>query len=346
MKRSGNWTEIQNLSSLLHKWEGLSSSQSMGLAKIRILNEVRVGGQTLPIHGLILGPDDKSLPTFGLFGGVHGLERVGTHVVLNYLSPLIEQLRWDETLRETFQKMRLVSIPIINPGGMYLGSRANPNGVDVMRNAPVDVSGEDLSQLHPIVSGHRISRRLPWYRGQLGAPMEIETQTLIQFVKDEMLKSEFSLALDVHSGFGARDHLWWPYSRSRTEKFPHLDVVEKFRSTLQSAHPFHVYVVEPQSASYLINGDPWDYIFDEHIKMKNHSIFIPWCLEMGSWTWLKKNPKQLFFRGGIFNPILPHRYKRIMRRHRPLLDLMRQLTLHHKNWCKNGETGVIEKAVQ
>lgn len=331
MKRSGNWTEIQNLSSLLNKWKGLGS--------IRVLNEVRVGGQTLPIHGLTLGPDDKSLPTFGLFGGVHGLERVGTHVVLNYLSPLIEQLRWDETLRNTFRRMRLVSIPIVNPGGMYLGSRSNPNGVDIMRNAPIDAVTNERAKPQPIVSGHRISSKLPWYRGEPNAPMEIETQTLIQFVKDEMLPSEFSVALDVHSGFGTRDHLWWPFSRS-TDEFPYVDVVKKLCSELHAAHPFHVYIMEPQNASYLIHGDPWDYLFDEHAKTRKSpdQIFIPWCLEMGSWSWLKKNPKQLFFHGGIFNPVLPHRYKRIMRRHRPLIDLMRQLTAHHKNWRANEAT--------
>ncbi len=322
VKRTGNWVELQSLSSFLNKWKDIG--------RVRLLDEVKVGDQTLPIHGLVLGTDDPHAPTFGLFGGVHGLERVGTHVVLNYLAPLIEQYRWDESLRDTFRKMRLVSIPIVNPGGMYLGSRSNPNGVDIMRNAPVEATGK----VHPIVSGHRISHRLPWYRGQTGQPMEAETQTLINFVRDEMLASEFSMALDVHSGFGVRDRLWWPFSRS-AETFPYLSVVERFRDELKATHPFHVYTVEPQHASYLIHGDPWDYIFDEHTKLagvRRDRIFIPWCLEMGSWTWLKKNPKQLFFQGGIFNPILPHRYNRIMRRHRPLLDIMRQLTANHRHW--------------
>lgn len=299
--------------------------------RVETLNTIDVRGKTLPIYGLVLGPDDKTLPTFGLFAGVHGLERVGSHVVINFLTPLLEQLRWDKSLQEIFKQMRLVTIPIVNPGGMFLNSRSNPNGVDIMRNAPVEASGE----AKPLVSGHRISPMLPWYRGVDGSPMEIETQTLVQFIKKEMLDSKFSMALDVHSGFGMRDRLWYPFSKS-ADRFPYLNVVNQFSRLLETIYPHHVYIVEPQHKSYVLHGDPWDFAFDLHEKSRTSSqnIFVPWCLEMGSWTWLKKNPAQLFTRHGIFNPILPHRYSRIMRRHRPLLDLFRQATSNYLNWLK------------
>ncbi len=318
---NSNLAEIEIQDQLISRW------QEFG--RVEKLTEVKAGDRQLPVYGFVLGPDDKTLPTFGLFAGVHGLERVGSHVVLNFMAPLIEQLKWDESLKDIFKKMRLVSIPIINPGGMYLNSRSNPQGVDIMRNAPIEAQGN----LKPLVSGHRISPLLPWYRGLAGAEMEVETQTLIQFITREMLSSQFAMALDVHSGFGMRDRLWFPFSRSH-ENFPYRSTVDQVSTLLKQVYPHHVYIVEPQHQSYLLHGDPWDYIFDEHQKLSagTDKMFIPWCLEMGSWSWLKKNPIQLFTRQGIFNPILPHRYSRIMRRHRPLLDFFRQATLNHNLW--------------
>jgi hypothetical protein len=206
-----------------------------------------------------------------------------------------------------------------------------------MRNAPVEAIGD----VKPLVSGHRVSPHLPWYRGQAGAEMELETQTLLSFVRREMLPAQFSLAVDVHSGFGVRDRLWFPYSRSH-ERYPYQAEVDEITKRLKQVNPHHVYIVEPQHQSYLLHGDPWDYIYDEHREKfwPNGHVFMPWCLEMGSWSWLKKNPMQLFQRAGIFNPILPHRYSRIMRRHRPLFDFLRALTLNHSQWRKSIPTAI------
>jgi hypothetical protein len=314
-------TEISMLESLLPTFKKWGRAER--------LNEVTVQNRTLPIYGLTLGSEDKTKPTFGLFGGVHGLERVGSHVVINFISSLCSQLEWDKTLQNLFQEFRFVSIPIINPGGFFLNTRSNPHGVDIMRNAEVEAHGA----LKPFVSGHRISPKLPWFRGHENSPLEIETQTLMRFVENEMLSSQFSMALDVHSGFGMIDRLWYPFSGS-AERFTYQEHIDKFEKLLAQSQPFHIYKVEPQHASYLIHGDPWDALFSAHQKnyAQNGSIFIPWCLEMGSWTWLKKNPIQLFTKGGLFNPILPHRYGRIMRRHRPLLDFFKQAIIHHENW--------------
>lgn len=113
-----------------------------------------------------------------------------------------------------------------------------------------------------------------------------------------------------------------------------MEFIKRFKSELKQVHPFHIYKIEPQTSSYLIHGDPWDYLFDLHENdpYKENKFYVPFCLEMGSWTWLRKNPKQLFSRLGIFNPILPHRYSRIMRRHRGLLDFMKLVAFNHDRW--------------
>lgn len=294
--------------------------------KSECLGHVHVKGLSLPIYSLSIGPDDPTLPTFGLFGGAHGLEKIGSHIIINYFKYLSKQLLWDKSLQDLFRVSRLVSIPIVNPGGMYLGRRSNPNGVDLMRNGPIDGEGSKWN----LVSGHRISPMLPWYRGTPEKGMEFENVVLVDFVKKQMFSSKFAMALDIHSGFGMKDRLWYPYSKTKAP-FPFKSAIDKIQGRYRESLPYSRYHFEPQSSSYLINGDVWDYLFDMHYQSSSRDkTFLPWCLELGSWIWVKKNPLQAFDAKGYFNPILPHRYDRVMRRHRDLLDLFHKLTVFHE----------------
>jgi murein tripeptide amidase MpaA len=49
---------------------------------------------------------------------------------------LLVRFSWDRILRDTLDRVRLVFVPLVNPGGMLLGTRSNPCGVDLMRNGP------------------------------------------------------------------------------------------------------------------------------------------------------------------------------------------------------------------
>ncbi len=284
-----------------------------------------------PIIGFQIGTDDPSAPCLGLFGGVHGIEKIGTHVVLAYLSNLFKQLEWDQDLRNILQTSRIISIPLINPGGMSQLRRANPNGVDLMRNSPVELN--ESESFHWPVSGQRLTNKLSWYRGKKGSPLEVEVQTTIEFIQKFMFQSSVSLAMDFHSGFGLKDRLWCPYGKTR-EKFPRYKEAMNIKSLLDSTLPYHIYTIEPQSDSYMIKGDLWDYLFDLHHQQENQDqkCFIPWTLEMGSWIWVKKNPIQLFQSIGMFNPMKAHRYNRTMRRHLLLIDFMFKMTRNKKAW--------------
>ncbi len=298
------------------------------LVSIENLANVQVKDHQFPLVGLTIGTDDKTAPTFGLFAGVHGLEKVGTHVALHFIETLLEQLEWDKELQDRFKKMRLVSIPMINPAGVFLNRRSNANGVDLMRNAPVEASGNAPF----LLSGHRYGSWLPWFRGN-SPEMEQESQAVVQFVKKEMFQSKYAVSLDIHSGFGAKDRLWYPYAKT-TDPFPMLSEALKFKALLDKSFPHHVYAIEAQAESYTTNGDLWDYLFDLHYETENQkNIYMPWCLEMGSWMWIKKNPRQLFSALGPFNPVQPHRYKRIMRRHFILLDFFLRSTMNYENWA-------------
>ena len=328
--------ELERIIKLNEKVENLSliDPSISELIRTEVLTTVLHKGQSYPIHSFVIGCKDLTAPTLGLFGGVHGLERVGSQVVIGFLKTMIAQLQWDHALRDSLKHFRIVSIPLINPVGMAKISRANGNGVDLMRNAPIEaVKGPT----HHLYRGHRLSPKIPWYRGALGAPMEIEAQALINFVQKEMYPAKYSMSIDFHSGFGLRDRLWYPYART-FEPFMMKPEVERVTKLFRKTHPHHVYKIEQQSDSYTTHGDLWDYMFQEfeHFKKSenNQNIFIPWTLEMGSWIWLKKNPMQLFSRQGLFNPVVEHRYQRTMRRHYLLIEFFTRLIQNPHAWAQ------------
>tara|TARA_B100001248_G_scaffold262270_1_gene257137 strand:- start:18632 stop:19594 length:963 start_codon:yes stop_codon:yes gene_type:complete len=299
--------------------------QESGVFKTKDLTNIRYRDKDFPVVSFSLGEDNKSLPTLGIFAGVHGLEKIGTHVVLDFLESIAEQWRWNQAMKKFFQETRLISIPMINPTGVYYNQRSNYNHVDLMRNAPV----EALDKTPGLVGGQTISSSLPWYRGN-PEEMELENQAVVEFCEKELFPAQFAMSIDVHSGFGLRDRLWYPYAKTK-ENFPFHHESENFAKLFNKAHPHNIYKIEPQSQSYVTHGDLWDYLFDRHHSQYGDSkLYLPWCLEMGSWLWVKKNPRQLFSALGAFNPIKPHRYRRIMRRHKPLFRFMLESTHSYK----------------
>ncbi len=296
----------------------------------RVVCDAASDGCRLPVYAICLGNPSPDVPAVGFFGGVHGLERIGAEVVLVFLRSLVARLRWDSALHRELESVRLVFMPIVNPGGMLRGTRANPNGIDLMRNAPL----ESAQRVPFLIGGQRISPRLPWYQGQRGAPMEAESSALCRVVEEELLTREFSLALDCHSGFGLNDRLWFPYAHTAVP-IEHLPEVHALKDIFEQTHANHSYLFEPQSRQYLTHGDLWDHLYRQ--ASHSHRVFLPLTLEMGSWLWVKKNPRQLFSRHGIFNPLIGHRLQRVLRRHLPWLDFLVRAAGGHRRWLPAGE---------
>lgn len=292
----------------------------------RVREVVMPGGPDLPIWSITLGNPDPHCPGVGYFGGVHGLERIGAEVVIAFLQNIVTRLDWDRSLHRLLEEVRLVFMPIVNPGGMWASTRANPRGVDLMRNAPVNAR----EKVPYLLGGQRLSAGLPWYRGRLGDPLETESAALCEVVQTELLTRPFSLALDCHSGFGLSDRLWFPFAHTR-EPMPHLAEVRALKSIFEQAHHHHPYIIEPQSTQYLTHGDLWDHLYLQACADPART-FLPLTLEMGSWLWVKKNPRQLFSRKGIFNPLIGHRQQRVLRRHLALLDFLARAAGSHTQW--------------
>ena len=278
-----------------------------------------------PVYGIEMGSSEPKAPCLLLVGGVHGLERIGTRVVLAYLSTLAERLYWDELTRSALDRSRIAAIPLLNPVGMRAGTRSNGNGVDLMRDGPTNGLGEGAF----LVGGQRLSPLIPWFMGREGE-LQPESQALIDFVTERVLPAEAAISLDVHSGFGFQDRLWFPYARTATP-FPNTAEIYALYELLNQTLPHHIYRTEPQSRAYTIDGDLWDYLYDRSRQLGD-GLFIPMTLEMGSWTWVRKNPRQVFSLPGSFNPIKRHRLRRTLRRHLLLIDFLHRAAIGHRAW--------------
>jgi len=223
-------------------------------------------------------------------------------------------------------------MPIVNPGGLLLGTRANPAGVDLMRNAPIDAT----AKVPFLVGGQRTSSYLPWYRGREGDPMEPEAAALCSVVLRELRSHSFSIALDCHSGFGVRDRIWFPLACS-AEPPENLPEIRALTELYASSNPNHRYLFEPQCRQYHAHGDLWDYLLLQQ-ETDQDAVFIPLTLEMGSWLWVKKNPRQLFSRHGLFNPLIEHRVQRVLRRHQSWMEFLARAAYSHRQWLPVGDT--------
>jgi len=297
---------------------------------VRVVCEAAAGAQRFPVYAIGIGNPDPALPAVGFFGGVHGLERIGAEVVLVYLRSLVARLRWDSVLQRELESVRLVFMPLVNPGGMWRGTRANANGVDLMRNAPL----ESAERVPFLIGGQRLSAGLPWYRGARDAPMEAESAAVCRVVAEELLARDFSLAVDCHSGFGISDRIWFPYAHT-VLPIEHLPEIHALKDIYDQTYANHNYLIEPQSRQYLAHGDIWDHLYRQACS-EPQRVFLPLTLEMGSWLWVKKNPRQLFTRQGLFNPLIGHRLQRVLRRHLPWFDFLTRAATGWRRWLPVG----------
>jgi hypothetical protein len=165
--------------------------------------------------------------------------------------------------------------------------------------------------------------------------MQTENQAICEVVSHEFLPRDFALSVDCHSGFGARDRLWFPFAHKR-EPMTHLAEMQALKDIFVQSNSYHRYVIEPQSLQYLAHGDLWDHLYLQSVEQPKR-IFLPLTLEMGSWLWVKKNPRQLFSRHGIFNPLIEHRQQRVLRQHQLLLDFLSRAASGYQRWLPNDD---------
>ena len=293
---------------------------------VSTLEKVPLKQVSLPIYRVDIGSNEPDVPVFLLVGGVHGLERIGSQVVISWLENLLVRLNWDVGLRALLERVHITLLPVLNPGGMYLDQRSNPSGVDLMRNAPITAQAQSAF----LLGGQRLSSRLPWYTGQPEQGMEAENRALEQVIHEMLPGRPFSVSLDCHSGFGWRDQIWFPYAYRR-RPMRRIASVMALKLIWEQAWPNHQYIFEPQSRHYLTHGDLWDHFYKQVNRMSD-GTFIPLTLEMGSWRWIRKRPQQLLRLNGLFNPLVPHRHQRVLRSHLTFIDFLMHAAASHEAW--------------
>lgn len=312
--------ELRALNRILH--------QGARWLRSEVVLHVPMKNFSLPVHVIEMGSRSPHAPVIGFFGGVHGVERIGSQILLSWLHTLAYRLDWDDQLARRLERVRLVFMPMVNPGGIWNNTRCNPRGVDLMRNAPVDAMGK----VPFLVGGHRIGPWLPWYRGKRGEAMQEEASALVNVVRKKLLNAPFAMSIDCHSGFGRQDRVWCGYARTH-RPIPHLAEVFALKQLLDRTYPHHhPYIIEPQSVNYTTHGDLWDHLYDLSLESGQERIFLPFTLEMGSWLWVKKNPRQMLDFFGYFNPVIDHRQHRVLRQHLPLFEFLMAATDCWQRW--------------
>lgn len=281
---------------------------------------VKYRDQEYPLWKITCGNKNPDAVTLILVGGIHGLEKIGSQLCISLLEKYFELSQWDPVFQEQLKILRLVFLPIINPFGVNKLKRSNGNGIDLMRNSPI----EAIDKVPFLIGGHRLTNKLPWYRGGAEEKMESESQFLIDSVLAETRTSKAIISLDFHSGFGLRDQIWFPWAFTK-KPFPRLDLMQIITEYFETVYPDHIYKIQPQSEIYCTHGDLWDYLLHDQIKNSN---FLPLTLELGSWTWIKKNPLQIFNIEGLFNPIKKHRLQRTFRRHQAFIDFLTRFLIY------------------
>lgn len=311
------------------------------LIQARCEQTLQFDDMAFPLYSLTLGARTPDAPTLLFTGGIHGIERIGSQVLIAWLQTLLERLQWDASLQRQLAQLQLVIMPIMNPVGMYLNQRANGNGVDLNRNAPIDAEG----RVPLLGGGHRLGPFLPWYRGRKRGQMEAENIALEAVLQRQVFNRPFAAVLDLHSGLGMQDRLWFPHAY-RKQAIGNIADYVALKMLWERSYPNHTYLFEPQSIHYLSHGDLWDYFYYQS-RAQQQPHFLPLTLEMGSWLWVKKSPRQLLNMAGLFNPQIQHRHTRVLRRHILLLDFMLAATLNQKNWLPDEkQTGLLRQTAK
>ena len=150
-------------------------NQYENLAEVKVHSFVEKGSRSYPLVSVHFG--NKSAPALVMTGGVHRLERIGAQLTLSMLDGFYQRLSWDTAISEMLKKIQLVFVPLVNPFGYFDVTRSNANGVDLMRNAPIDAE----EKVPFLLGGQRYSPKISWYRGE---KVEQESQFVFDVMSD------------------------------------------------------------------------------------------------------------------------------------------------------------------
>ncbi len=258
------------------------------------LGEVEHKGYRSQIDAFFISHKPRpELPTIAFFSCFHGVEWIGSRVLVNFIEHLIREITWDEDIKNITEKVNICGIPIVNPIGKIEHYRSNGNGIDLMRNSPVKAK-----KAIPLLGGQRFSRHLPWY---MGKGLEKENEIVIKFLDQYVFPSDFKMSIDIHSAFLRDSRIWIPYASGKELPAKEAEVFLQVKKMLNSIYKYNPYRYEKQESIYKTNGDFWDYNFDRHNEL-HKGTYLPLTLEISSWSWSLRNIFRRWSMEALFNP--------------------------------------------
>ncbi|GAL36591.1 zinc carboxypeptidase-related protein [Vibrio maritimus] len=81
------------------------------------LTHIKHQGVEMPIQQLSFGSSHPSAPCLILTGSIHGVERIGSQIILAFIRSLLKRRQWDSQLNDTLNKIRILTVPVVNPWG-------------------------------------------------------------------------------------------------------------------------------------------------------------------------------------------------------------------------------------
>ena len=259
--------------------------------------------KSYPVYILSNKQNKKKDKVLIISAGVHGNEHIGIVVLLNFIDYFLKDKQ------EILKKLNIYFLPILNPWGVQNKKRTNINRVDLNRN------GDILSRWpRPMYAGQKNSKYLPWFMGQR---QQMESRIYLDFFKEDIFKSYKKIYLiDLHSGFGFKDHLWTPYAGLK--KYPEdWQKYKKIKEKLFKEIDDNI-IFKPSFKSYSIKGDLLDTLYRYfHKNKKNNQLFLPFCLEIGSWGHLLR-----YWGGhhGILDIFNPKEIEEVVNKEKNILD--------------------------
>lgn len=98
---------VKELLPELHQIEAIVK-QNRDVLTSEVLCKISDNQQTLPIYVLKLETTRRNAPCISYVGGIHGLERIGTQVVLSFLETLLERMKWDKVFEDILNRVRII----------------------------------------------------------------------------------------------------------------------------------------------------------------------------------------------------------------------------------------------
>lgn len=82
------------------------------------LTRIEHQGFEMPLQRLSMGSQDPTAPCLILTGSIHGVERIGSQIILAFIKSLLKRRHWDSQLNDTLNKIQVLTVPVVNPWGV------------------------------------------------------------------------------------------------------------------------------------------------------------------------------------------------------------------------------------